>query len=442
MGVKKKRSKTTGDAAANSPSRRQAAGAEVVEPDAFLDGLEEACQAFAGAKGGNPPGAVGWVLIDDWPAHRERLGFRGLIRLEQAVQERIFAGLEPRDLATVFSGSMMSVLLAPNSGHRDFEQWAADSVRAVSGGLFEWDDEAVAATVSIGICPFDSDLREGDQVLLEAARLAETITRQGGNLGRIYRPAAVHADDQARALVKNLLAALKTNTLKVVYQPLIAVGQERRDCYQMLPRLTGPDGELIAAAEFVPYARTRGVLPGLDRWMLGRALHELAGRSGKQADFDVFLIQSAALIDDPKFLAWLMKQLKPKPELAERLVLEFSITELQARLKAARAVLAELNQQGLGICIGGVEETTPEELILEHVPADYLRMAPDFAKRVLARQEVASRYEHFARRARDAGRRIIIPMLEDAESVARIWQMDVDLIQGNFIQEPSEKPGD
>ena len=32
-------------------------------------------------------------------------------------------------------------------------------------------------------------------------------------------------------------------------------------------------------------------------------------------------------------------------------------------------------------------------------------------------------------------------MLEDAEAVSRIWQMDVDLIQGNFIQQPSEQPG-
>jgi len=32
-----------------------------------------------------------------------------------------------------------------------------------------------------------------------------------------------------------------------------------------------------------------------------------------------------------------------------------------------------------------------------------------------------------------------VPMLEDAEEVTRIWQMDVDLIQGNFIQQPVEQ---
>jgi EAL domain-containing protein (putative c-di-GMP-specific phosphodiesterase class I) len=78
--------------------------------------------------------------------------------------------------------------------------------------------------------------------------------------------------------------------------------------------------------------------------------------------------------------------------------------------------------------------------LLKHLPADYLRMKSDFAHRVLDDAALAARFEAFAKAARAAGRKLIVPMLEDAEEVSRIWQMDVDLIQGNFIQQPSEAP--
>ncbi len=76
------------------------------------------------------------------------------------------------------------------------------------------------------------------------------------------------------------------------------------------------------------------------------------------------------------------------------------------------------------------------------LPANYLRMKADFAHRLLDDQELTERFEAFASAARSARRKLIVPMLEDAEEVSRIWQMDVDLIQGNFIQQPSEAPAE
>lgn len=440
MAAKKKKRSRTG---VKKKASKTALEPEWLEPQAFLDRLEAAGRAIGDRRNTAPTAAVAWVQTDDRPAHLERLGFRGLLRLEKAVGERILANLGPGDVGTKFPGPAIGVLLELESGQRDIGQWAADTVRAVSGELFEWDDQAVAATVSIGLCVVDSNVSEGaDQALREAAGLAEALTASGGNRAKIWQLPRSHDDDRARLILRHLVEALKSNALRVVYQPIMAVGDSEKSRYQLLPRLAGPDGRLIAAAEFVPQAAVRGVLPVLDRWMLGRAVQILRGQSADTSIMCIFLAQSSALIDDPKFLAWLVKQLKAKPELARRLVLEFSIADIQARLKPALGVLTTLKGHGLEICIGGVDENSPEELLLEHVPADYLRMAPAFTKQLLAKEAVSRRYRQFAIRARAAGRSIIIPMLEDAESVARVWQMDVDLIQGNFIQEPREQPGD
>ena len=416
-------------------------GAELLESGAFLERLEASWRAWADrGEDENRVPAVGWLVLDDRRGHWERLGLGGLLRLEQAIQKRVLARLGPGDLATAAPELATAVLLSPDQGDRDLRQWAADTARAVNGELFDWEDRAVAATLSSGLCPFADGLSKAEQALLEAARVAESISTRGGNRSKVHRPEKPVADERAGTILKHLLEALRTDKLTVVYQPLFSVKDDSNQLYQMLPRMVSADGKLITASEFVPHAKARGVLPALDRWMFSRALRVLAERSEEDADFRIFLIQSPALIDDPKFSSWVAEQLAPAPRLAEKLVLEFGIGDLQLRLKQARTALAELRKQGLEICIGGVHEAVPEELLLEHLPADYLRMAAGFVKRLLAHQSVSHRYEQFVPRARAAERRIIVPMLEDAESVARIWQMDVDLIQGNFIQEPREQP--
>lgn len=120
--------------------------------------------------------------------------------------------------------------------------------------------------------------------------------------------------------------------------------------------------------------------------------------------------------------------------------MEFSIFELEPHLRQARDVLAKLRKTGVGVGLKGIDESVPAVFPLRQLPADFLRMKADFARRMLANKALAEGFQRFAADARDTGRRLIVPMLEDAEAVSRMGQMDVDLIQGNFIQQPSAVP--
>ena len=97
---------------------------------------------------------------------------------------------------------------------------------------------------------------------------------------------------------------------------------------------------------------------------------------------------------------------------------------------------------GVEVSLSGIDERVPDSILLKHLPTDYLRMKADFARRVLADEQLAERFATFTKTARKAGRKVIVPTLEDAEEVSWICQLAVDLIQGNFIQQPSEALAD
>jgi EAL domain-containing protein (putative c-di-GMP-specific phosphodiesterase class I) len=348
--------------------------------------------------------------------------------------------LNERDVTARFGLYAIGVVMESEGGDRDLQRDAEAILRSVSASLFELGDHSIAATVSIAIASVRESLRPAESNLVAVARSAEKLAERGGN--RVEIAGATDNDrGSPGSLLGQLTKALRDNNVKVVFQPLLATSGKENERLQLLPRLAGPDGQLIPAARFVPVAAQRGVLPALDQWMIGHALKLLKKRVEAGSELPtLFLNQSAALIDDEKFRSWLSDQIDSLDMEHRNLVLEFGILELKPRIRNARDVLARLKQMGIGVALTGIDETVPEAVLLKHLPADYLRMKADFARRMLADEALAEGFQRFVGDARTAGRSLIVPMLEDAEEVSRIWQMDVDLIQGNFIQQPSEVP--
>ena len=412
--------------------------ARVVRAPTLISQLDQLCRkAWQGGGSAFPP-AVCWILLDEARGHRDQLGFSGLEKLMHAIHERARAQLNARDITTRFGLEAIAVILDSEGGDRDLEADAGALKRSISGSLFEIGEHMIAATATITIRMVSEGLRPAEANLVRAARAAEKLSSAGGNRCEVGDEGIDQADAPG-TLLGQLTKALRDNTLKVVFQPLLATSGPERERMQLLPRLTGPDGALIPAARFIPVAAERGVLPAIDHWMIAHAVKMLGRRAHAGEEMPtLFLNQSPAIVEDEKFIKWLTEQLETLDREKRTLVLEFNIMDLKPRLRGARKVLAHIQKLGLGVSLTNIDEKVPEIVLLKHLPADYLRMKSDFARRVLADADLATRFQTFAGAARTAGRKLIVPMLEDAEEVSRIWQMDVDLIQGNFIQQPGE----
>ncbi|MDT8410063.1 MAG: EAL domain-containing protein [Wenzhouxiangellaceae bacterium] len=412
--------------------------ARVVRAPTLVHYLDQHCGKARQGGGSAYPSAVGWVRLDDMTTHREQIGFSGLEKLMRAIHERIRVQLDSGDITARFGLDDIGVFLDSQAGERNYEQTAEPLRKAISNNLIEIGEDMISATVSIAIQPVREDLKPAEKNLVLVASAAEKMSSQGGNRCGISSGQSNGDVESRGTLLGQLTKALRDNTLKVVFQPLLATSGPERDRFQLLPRLTASDGTLIPAARFIPIAARRGVLPALDNWMVAHAIGLLKKAAGSGATPRLFLNQSPALIDDSKFLDWLQAEISGLESDQRRLVLEFNILELKPRLRQSRQVLQKIRELGIEVSISGIDETVPAAVLLTHLPADYLRMKADFARRLLADDALALRFQEFAHDARKAERKLIVPMLEDAEEVSRIWQMEVDLIQGNFIEEASE----
>jgi len=413
--------------------------ARVVRMPTLINHLAEKCRKAWKSGGSAYPPAVGWIVLDEASSHRDQIGFSGLEKLVRAVHERARVQLAGADVTARSGPDAIGILLDSDGGDRDFEADANAVQKSVNSSLIEIGEHMIAATISVCIRPVREGLRPAEMNLVRAARTAEQLSRSGGNRLEVGTGSIDEADAPG-SLLGQLTKALRDNSLKVVFQPLLATSGPEVERIQLLPRLAGPDGTLIPAARFIPVAAERGVLPAVDHWMIAHAIRLLRRRLDAGDELPtLFLNQSPALIDDEKFGRWLVEQLETLERDHRKLVLEFNILDLKPRIRDARRILAGLQKLGLGISLTGIDEKVPEVVLLKHLPSDFLRMKADFAHRLIDDTDLIEHFEAFAGAARAAGRRLIVPMLEDAEAVSRIWQMDVDLIQGNFIQQPIEE---
>ena len=415
--------------------------AHAMNSAALIENIEKNAQ-LANKRGGSAfPSTCGWVLLDEFQSLRKQLGFSGLNELMAAIHQRILNTLSPGDMTARFGLDAVAMMLEPLAGERDLKLEQQELVRLINSELFEIGNTSVAATVSVALCPLDDELQAAEKHLVSLAEAAETLRADGGNRADLIATTSSSNGQSHSSLLGQLTRALRDDSLKILYQPLLSTSGCPRERFQLLPRLVGNDGKLIPAARFIPVAAARGVLPALDSWMIHQVIDLLKQHQDNDNESPIFFLnQSPGLIEDAKLLEWLAKEIDVIEHDKRSIVLEFNIDDLKSRIRSAQPVLEKLQALGIKISISGIDEHVPEAIVLEHLSADYLRMKADFARRMLLSQKLGDRFKAFAKMVHEAGLKLIIPMLEDAESVARIWQMEVDLIQGNFIQQPSEMP--
>lgn len=406
--------------------------------EAFLDLADKHHAAFLDDPEASPA-ALAWIALNHWRSFRDRLGFRGFEQLNRALVERIRSGLQAGDHVARFGASGVVVLLDPVDGRRDYAAWAKSVLDNLSREILTLDGRPLAASVSIGLCRFDRHLRQAEETLLDAAQTAERLAREGKNQFEIHQPSisASQISGNEHLLIELLRESLRENRIRIMFQPLLEVGEQESSYFQLWARLVSPEGEMIPASEFLEVAQRNRILGKLERWVLAYAIRFLTGRRDRLGGLGLFVNQLPELMSE-QMMQWFAERLGRLPEVARALILEFQLDDLYRAEQPAEQTLARLRKLGMRVSIAGLDETVFSDPGVLRLPADFLRMGGSFPARFSEDADLAENFEEFIRQAHQAGRRIIMPNVEDESIMIRLWKLDVDLVQGDMIQPARE----
>ena len=385
--------------------------------------------------GDETDGGLIYIELDGAGRIRERVGLTSFDALFNQIGAFLATHVGANDLAARY-GDTSFVLLCQGDADA-LARLAADLRDRTTREVFEHEGKSLAVSLSFGICAFGAGLGDAGTMLNAAERaLVEARTRENSHIG-VYRSAAAPAasDD---TLVELIRAALKAEDFQLLFQPMVALQGGDEEQFQALLRLRGDGGKLHTAAEILPVAESAGLAADIDRWVVSRCLLVIAERARQRRPVTLFAGQSIEAARDPQRAAWIGQMLETRRLPGERLVLEFRLPEVIAHVREATAFATALRALNVGVSLAAIDANPASLQLLRHLPANYLKLAQRYSGTALRDTALREELRQIVTRAHDGGRRVIAPLIEDAQTASLLWTIGVDYLQGDFIQQAGQ----
>src|SRR5690606_25675970 len=106
-------------------------------------------------------------------------------------------------------------------------------------------------------------------------------------------------------------------------------------------------------------------------------------------------------------------------------------TKMKPIIKAIKALHCKIVVEKFGSGLNSFS-------ILKHFPVDMLKIDSSFMPGLAENTENQEKVKDIVDKAHNQGKQVICEFIEDAKTMRLMWKMSVNLIQGDFIGEPSE----
>jgi len=360
----------------------------------------------------------------------------GSIASEQVIEG--IAGIlkdhvQPSDVYGRFGGTLFAVLLS-RGNTRDMQAWAESLCRKISARLFEISDKSVSVSCTVGLSIVDESAPSLDTVISQAMDACKEGRSRSGDqvcMSSVDK-ATTEIEENDRLWVPRIKQALVDQRFRLAPQPIASLAGSTDGLYDVLVRMLDEQGEDILPGQFMPAAERNQLIKNIDRWVLGATVAWCAEKPVNRA----FVRLSQPSVTDETLVRWLLEQIETAGVGPERLVLQVPEVVADRHLKATRDMAEELRSLGFGFAIEHFGVGGRPMQVLSHVPMEFLKIDGSLMQGMSREPHLQSKVGDLVSDAREKGIATIAERVEDANTMAVLWQLGVEYIQGYQVQEP------
>ncbi|NOQ70096.1 MAG: EAL domain-containing protein, partial [Gammaproteobacteria bacterium] len=278
-----------------------------------------------------------------------------------------------------------------------------------------------------------------NDILARCEKAIEAAKQKGANQIVTYVPKKGELTrHEVDAKFKGQLTdALKNDRFVLHYQPIISLHGDTEERYEVFVRLKIDDSDqLIMPQDFLPAAERIGMSIAIDRWVLFRAIKEFSKKQAQGINTRFFIKLSASSIKDDTLMDWLSYQVKEKQIPPNTLNFEIKETVAMTNLKSAKSLAQKLKAIGCCFVLDDFGAGANPFQLLDHVDVDYIRLERNLMEDLTENTQNQETIKQLTEQATKLGKFTIAQHVPDASSLSILWGIDVNFIQGYFLQEP------
>jgi len=399
--------------------------------------MEHLDQYIIRAVEGQTRGGLLYISLDKYQEVRDEHGIGASDHMLTDVAALLKSKLANLGMLARFEGPVFT-LLVQNADTKQVEKIAAAIVKLIGEHFADIGGKTIQSTASIGLTLLNEATSNSQECINRAEKGCRIAEKEGGNKFHSYNPAMEEMASQEVANVWSvrIKQALKDNKFKMVFQPIVSLHGEPGGHYEVLLRMLDEDNKEILPNEFIPAAEQANLMHFVDRWVMVNSFVMLSKlhRDGKKTR--LFIKLSNASICDSDFLGWLRDRIQTLKLDPDSLVFEISEESALNFLKQAKALLGGLNELHCRAALSGfgLEQNTYQSL--NHLKVNYIKVHMKLIHGLAQNVESQEKVKEIAEKANTQNIQTIAAFVEDANSLAVLWQCAVDFIQGYFLQQP------
>lgn len=402
--------------------------------------LEQVDKIIAKTIGGEAQGALLYIVIDEFEKYKEVHGISGADLLLTDIANMLKNKIGKMGVLARFEGHHFTFLLT-NSDIKQAEKIAGGLVKLISDHSSDINGKLVSAKASVGLAHINETVKNTQDAINRAIKGVHAAEKDGGNCYSIYNPAVEDLEEQEQQALwsHRIKEALKNNRFKLLFQPIVSLHGESGEHYEVLVRMLGENDEELMPGDFIPVANQTDLTKYIDRWIIVSTLKVLAERQKQQKQTRFFIKISQGALIDPEFLPWVTERIKASRLDSSCIIFQLSEDTALNNINPAKMFVSAFKQINSRTALEnyGMEQNTFQAM--KQLPVDYIKIHPNLIQNLAQNVEHQDKVKEITAEAGQRNMRTIAAAVEDANSLAVLWQCSIDFIQGHFLQEPSSE---
>jgi diguanylate cyclase (GGDEF)-like protein len=349
--------------------------------------------------------------------------------------ELLRSQLTSTDLCGRFGGNGILVMLDRGTA-KDVETWAENIVKRVHAHVFVFDDKTLSATVTVGLGllpPTNPDVGA-------AVTDAISATRRGRELGgnQMYVVDKSDTDTRVQAYdkiwVRHIKSALMENRFRLVQQPIASLLGEDKGMFDVLVRMLDEQGNEVLPAEFIAAAERNDLMKNIDRWVVGASMSFAANRKASC----IFVRLSKDTVLDKTLLPWLDTQLKSLKIEPKRICMQVTEELANQYVRPTKELAENLRKLGFRFALEHFGTGRDPLKLLNDIEMNFIKVDGSLMQGLSTNQIQQQRVKGLVEAAKRKGIETIAERVEDANTMAVLWQLGIEFIQGYFVNAPED----
>jgi len=398
----------------------------------FYDSLNH---SLSKAKRLNQKIALMFIDLDNFKTINDTLGHDYGDILLKEVSKKLKSILRTEDVVSRLGGDEFTVILDPIEDNT-FPSVVAQKIIDELTKPIKLKDEMGYIGSSIGIAIYPDDAKDLD-TLIKFADMAMYRAKESGK--NTYRYFTAEMDEDAREkmeLTNDLRNAVINDQLKLYYQPIIDVNENKIALFEALVRWEHPRYGLIAPDSFITLAEEGGFMVKIGRWILKEACKQIKKMEDKGYDIKIAVNVSSKQLTQ-NHLEQTTKEIVKQSGIDPR-HLELEVTEgfLMENIKKVEKTLKNLKDYGIGIAIDDFGTGYSSLSRLKSLPISKLKIDKSFINDIADKEDDKRIVLVIIALAKGLGLDIVAEGVETKEQLEFLKENGVSKIQGYYFSKP------